>query len=128
MINGYKIWDKESSINGADAEFVMQSDTKFRDMVTLFLLKDNKPVRHMFFEIEPTEEECQAILSEIQKEQQVEEDKRLSLEEAEKKISILSEQNAKLLLDSAIKTNEISALNKNAANLTLEIAKMKGGM
>lgn len=44
------------------------------------------------------------------------------------KISILNEQNSKLLLDSAIKTNEINALNKNAANLTLEIAKMKGGM
>lgn len=89
MINNYIIWDKQSAVNGSSAELVMQSDIKFRDMVTLFLTENDKPVRHMFFEVEPTEEECQSILLEVQKEQQKDENERLSLEEAEKKISIL---------------------------------------
>ncbi|MBO3443421.1 hypothetical protein [Clostridium sp. CCUG 7971] len=43
-------------------------------------------------------------------------------------ISILNEQNSKLLLDKAKNEIQINTLNKNLANVTLEVAKMKGGM
>lgn len=49
-------------------------------------------------------------------------------EQVDNKISILQEQNANLLLDNAKKEIEINGLNKNLANVTLEIAKIKGGM
>lgn len=47
--------------------------------------------------------------------------------EQSKKIDILNAQNANLLLDNAKKEIEISTLNKNLANVTLEVAKMKVG-
>lgn len=43
------------------------------------------------------------------------------------KIDILNAQNANLLLDNAKKEIEINTLNKNLANVTLEVAKMKVG-
>ncbi|MGX4600236.1 hypothetical protein [Faecalimicrobium sp. JNUCC 81] len=46
----------------------------------------------------------------------------------EDKISILNEQNSKLLLDKAKNEIQINTLNKNLANITLEVDKMKGGM
>lgn len=44
------------------------------------------------------------------------------------KIDILNAQNANLLLDNAKKEIEINTLNTNLANVTLEVAKIKGGM
>lgn len=44
------------------------------------------------------------------------------------KIDILNAQSANLLLDNAKKEIEISTLNTNLANITLEVAKIKGGM
>ena len=52
------------------------------------------------------------------------------LTEQAEKIAILEEQNSKLLLDNAKKEIEINNTNKNIANVTLEVAKLKieGGM
>ncbi len=48
----------------------------------------------------------------------------ITKEQAEK-ISILQEENSKLLLANAKKEIEINNVNKNLANVTLEIAKIK---
>ncbi len=45
--------------------------------------------------------------------------------EQSNRISILEEENSKLLLDNAKKEIEINNTNKNIANVTLEIAKIK---
>ncbi|MBO3444004.1 hypothetical protein [Clostridium sp. CCUG 7971] len=128
----YEIWNKSSKINGIDAQYYLKKHYEFTlDDVILFknsqgiveriesvlTLKNNYNIDSSLTSNE--------VAKEYLKIKRGEEENRKSYTD---KISILSEQNAKLLLDSAIKTNEINALNKNAANLTLEIAKMKGGM
>jgi hypothetical protein len=50
------------------------------------------------------------------------------IKEQADKISILNEQSSKLLLDNAKKEVEINTLNKNLSSMTLEVAKIKGGM
>lgn len=50
------------------------------------------------------------------------------IKEQTDKIDILNEQSSKLLLEKAKNEIQINALNKNLANVTLELAKVKGGM
>lgn len=151
MINNYFIWDKESPINGASAKDVLASDSKFINNTVVFFTENGKPSRHAFvydlrlelnMQDKTDEEICQAYFEKIkldeenkQKEQIILEQQAIKIDileeqnkESKDKISILEAENSKLLLDSAIKKNEIDTLDKNTANLTLEIAKMKGGM
>lgn len=137
MINGFFIWDKVSSINGNKASVVLDSDESFKDNTVVFFTNNNKPVVHALVEnlrvelnmLDQTDEEvCQLKLNKLIEESKNQEKEQIALEEQAKKISILQEQNANLLLDNAKKEIEINGLNKNLANVTLEIAKIKGGM
>lgn len=135
----YKIWDKVESINGVEANIVIKSHKiKEDDEVFLVLNKYNKVIEVNIVDVIKynynlnynlsAEETAQEYIK-IKEEEKLQADKeQISLEEQAKKISILQEQNANLLLDNAKKEIEINGLNKNLANVTLEIAKIKGGM
>lgn len=93
---------------------IIMEDNKHLYLIEDVCLKKEKYV--VFTDIKPEIISGDAIYTHVE----------LLVEEQSNKISILESENLKLLLDSAIKTNEIDTLNKNTANLTLEIAKMKG--
>ena len=135
----YKIWNKIDTINNTDAQYFIDS-LKIRENDGVFLILDDleevqaveidriiKSVYNLDQNL-TTEQVAQEYIRIKEEEKLQAEKEQMTLEEQAKKISILQEQNANLLLDNAKKEIEINGLNKNLANVTLEIAKIKGGM
>lgn len=136
-----EIWNGKTSINGVSAEEVLKNRKDIacnlndiflvineHDVVTeiqfgktiatnnkIDLNKSLQEIADEYLIIKGNEDEAKA------KDQ-------ITLENQAKKIDILNAQNANLLLDNAKKEIEINTLNTNLANVTLEVAKIKGGM
>lgn len=130
MINNYFIWDKESPINGSSAKDVLASDSKFINNIVVFFTENDKPNRHAFLcdirlelnmQSETDEEVCQAYLKKIQLAEENTQKEQVSLEEQAIKIDILQAENADILLDSANKDIKMKTLEKDLADLTLQI-------
>lgn len=93
MINNYIIWDKVSPINGSSAEDVLASDSRFKNNITVFFCQDKTPVRHAFFQSEPTNEELDIMLLEFQQENQ---EQSMTLEQRVDDTVFLKEENNKM--------------------------------
>lgn len=113
IINGFFIWDKQSKINNNSAETVMNSDKNFRNLTTVFLTYNNRPYQHGFIEDlrdilnmqnATNEEVAQAYFNKVVKEQQEQEDNKISTED---KISILEDENKSLKESQITQDDEI---------------------
>ncbi|WP_270943218.1 hypothetical protein [Romboutsia lituseburensis] len=136
----YKIWNKkEEIIEGVASDYIIKSH-QIRENDEVFLVMDEygninqieivRIIKSVYgFDSNLTAEEtAQAYLDLKAKEEENLIKEQITLEDQSKKIDILNAQSANLLLDNAKKEIEISTLNTNLANVTLEVAKIKGGM
>lgn len=129
----YQIWDKNSEINGVGHEIILKNNPAYKNTgVVLYIHNSNQMVEVVALETElrRSYNDANSSLEELAliRLDALNGDKPKTVKELQNKISILQEQNANLLLDNAKKEIEINGLNKNLANVTLEIAKIKGGM
>lgn len=136
----YKIWNKKDTIiEGVTSEYIINSHNIKKDDEVFLVIDEYGNVNQIEivriiksvygFDANLTAEEtAQAYLDLKSKEEETIIKDQITLEDQSKKIDILNAQNANLLLDNAKKEIEISTLNTNLANITLEVAKIKGGM
>lgn len=133
-----EIWDGTTPINGVSADVILENRKDIAcNLNDVFLvINEHDIVTEIQFgktiaannNINPGKS-LKEIADEylIIKERETKEEENTTKEQSNK-IDILNAQNANLLLVSAKKEVEISALNKDLANITLEIAKMKVGI
>lgn len=133
-----EIWDGTTPINGVSADVILENRKDIAcNLNDVFLvINEHDIVTEIQFgktiaannNINPGKS-LKEIADEylIIKERETKEEENTTKEQSNK-IDILNAQNANLLLASAKKEVEISALNKDLANITLEIAKMKVGI
>lgn len=135
----YIIWNKIDPINGIEPQHfidslrIKESDGVFligTDLDNIQCVEIDRIIKSNYnLDYSLTTEQVAQEYLRIKEEEKLQAKKeQITLEEQAKKISILEGQNANLLLDNAKKEIEINGLNKNLANVTLEIAKIKGGM
>lgn len=135
----YKIWNKQDKINGLNANYFIEN-LKIQEFDGVFLIIDDYEnvqaieidrIIKSVYKLDKTlttDEVAQEYIRIKKEEKNNAIKEQVHLEEQAKKIDILNAQNANLLLDNAKKEIEISTLNTNLANITLEVAKIKGGM
>lgn len=134
----YTVWNKQDKIKGLDAQYFIDN-LKIQDSDGVFLVYKNDNLQaieidriikgvYNLDENLTTEEVAQEYIRIKNDGNQTSEKDQNVLDEYSKKINLLNTQNANLLLANAKKEIEINTLNKNLANVTLEVAKIKGGM
>lgn len=134
----YTVWNKQDNIKGLDAQYFIDN-LKIQDSDGVFLVYKNGNLQaieidriikgvYNLDENLTTEEVAQEYIRIKNDGNQTSEKDQNVLDEYSKKINLLNTQNANLLLANAKKEIEINTLNKNLANVTLEVAKIKGGM
>lgn len=136
-----EIWNGKTPINGVNANVILENRKDIAcNLNDIFLvINEHDIVTEIQFgktiatnnKIDPGKSlqeiaEEYLIIKKSEEDNEIKE--QINLEEQSKKIDILNSQNANLLLDNAKKEIEINYVNKKLANVTLEIAKMKGGM
>lgn len=134
----YKVWNKKDDIKGFSADYWI-NELGISENDGVFLILNNGVVERVEidtiikcnYNLDPslaTEEVAKEYIRMQDEKKDVIKENQITLEDQAKKIDILNAQNANLLLDNAKKEIEINTLNTNLANVTLEVAKIKGGM
>lgn len=139
----YEIWNGKTPINKVSAEEVLKDREDIRiNLGDVFLVVDEYEIvseiqfGHLIkssykMPIDYTlEQVAQAYVDNLNigGEGSMPLDNMNLIKEQADKIDILNEQSSKLLLEKAKNEIQINNLNKNLANVTLELAKVKGGM
>lgn len=134
----FKIWDKISPINNIEASYIIESH-KVKDDDEVFLILKGRLVTqinvvsnikdiHGFDENLTAEQTAQAFLDYLNSEESQIREAQENIYKYYNKVNSLSELNANLILDNALKIIEINKLNKTLAGTVLEIANLKVGV
>lgn len=128
----YKIWNKQDSINNCNADYILKSLNAFKDD-EIFLVLDKhdnviaieiariiKSVYKLNTNLTVQEVAQAYIAKRLEQEQKMENDKN-TIEMQAEKIEVLEQEQADFLLDSIEKDSKLDKLDKDLAELTLEI-------